>query len=369
MSANALYDMLLQGKKTAVPTLKANEALTPPRMLATPPTNLLTASTAAPTQPPDSLSSYWGQKMGGSNLPLDRFVQLAGTAAKAFDPTGVGGRLGDDLAQMGAGAYGERMKREYEGPNKLLQRQLATAQIERIKNPTESWAAFNKAEMENGNTNVAANYKRYKALGRAEVAPKGHYESDDEGNVSYFEGGKLKTGTGKAKSKTKPVDSSTEKERSYLSYSTLFDSGATNLPANPDGSKMRAWEFKAHVAGMLEKTKVKAPTDQYLMELEGEIDASSGLAENKAAADYFNKHTKGDYDLKYIATEVKVPGALYGTNDVVEKRWVRVTRPPVAKKGVDVKAERASADAAIATGEYDTERIKQNYKERTGLDY
>ena len=104
-------------------------AVTPAVPVAKPatPTNLLTASSSAPGAP-DKFQQYWSQPVMG-NMPLDQFVRLAGMASHAIDPTGPGGRLGKDLSAMGGEAYKERSRREYEGPNRLLQQQIAKATL------------------------------------------------------------------------------------------------------------------------------------------------------------------------------------------------------------------------------------------------
>ena len=110
----------------------------------TTPANLLTTTATAPKEAPDAFSKYWEQPVVGK-MPLDQFVRLAGMAGHALDPEGFGGRLGKDLSAMGAEAYGERTRREYESPNKLLQRQLLTAQINKIKaEQPGKWEAYSK---------------------------------------------------------------------------------------------------------------------------------------------------------------------------------------------------------------------------------
>jgi len=54
-------------------------------------------------------------------------VRIAGLAAKYFDPQNP---VANDLIRMGGEAYNERARREYEGPNVLLQRRLRSAQAQ-----------------------------------------------------------------------------------------------------------------------------------------------------------------------------------------------------------------------------------------------
>ena len=83
--------------------------------------------TAPPMQTlePSEHEKYWGNKVFGK-IPLDQFVQMAGMLANSFNPDDP---LGKQLSAMGGEAYKERMKREYEGPNKLLERRLKQEQL------------------------------------------------------------------------------------------------------------------------------------------------------------------------------------------------------------------------------------------------
>jgi len=72
-----------------------------------------------------SLEKYWGQPVWKGGMPLDQFVQLTGAAAHAFAPEEPSGILGKSLSDIAGGAYKERMRREYEGPNELLKRTAA----------------------------------------------------------------------------------------------------------------------------------------------------------------------------------------------------------------------------------------------------
>jgi hypothetical protein len=83
---------------------------------------------ADPSLPKDSVSEYWGQPVVGK-LPLDQFVRMAGMASNALAPDTPMGRLGAGAAQMAQEGYATRIKREYDAPNELLRRRLATAQV------------------------------------------------------------------------------------------------------------------------------------------------------------------------------------------------------------------------------------------------
>lgn len=92
-----------------------------------------TPSTPASTPyvPQTEYEKYWGTPVGTSkyNMPLDKFTQIAGLAAKYLDPKNP---VANDLIKMGAEASNERARREYESPNVLLQRQLHQTQIKKL---------------------------------------------------------------------------------------------------------------------------------------------------------------------------------------------------------------------------------------------
>lgn len=87
------------------------------------------ATTTPPYTPQTEYEKYWKTPVGTSkyNMPLDQFVKVAGLAAKYFDPQNP---IANDLIRMGGEAYKERARREYEGPNVLLERRLRSAQAQ-----------------------------------------------------------------------------------------------------------------------------------------------------------------------------------------------------------------------------------------------
>ena len=98
------------------------------------------ATTTPPYTPQTEYEKYWKTPVGTSkyNMPLDQFVNIAGLAAKYLDPQNP---VANDLIRMGGEAYKERARREYEGPNVLLQRRLHSAQAQ----AAESGIASQKA--------------------------------------------------------------------------------------------------------------------------------------------------------------------------------------------------------------------------------
>jgi len=294
--SNILYDRLQKKKekypgystnrlnKSAAPTFKADEDLTPPK-------NILNTLSAAPTTaaaptapaiPKDTLSEYWGQPVVGK-MPLDQFVRTAGMAASAIDPTGPSGRLGRDLAGMGAEAYGERMKREYESPNKLLQRRLALAQIKEAENkPPTEWKTYYEAGIKAGldPVTIVSNYKKE---GHVAAKPTYKYIEDNKGNVSIYADGVLQPGSsgkGRGKDITKEINThvvddkgmvtffnkegkviskqpggktkaATDSafERMYTRYRTKYITRkGKGMLKNPAGKMMEEWELKKHLA-------------------------------------------------------------------------------------------------------------------------
>jgi len=108
----------------------ATKAL-PTEMLAPSPSQVVKpdASTSFPSPPQTEYEKYWKTPVGTSkyNMPLDQFVNIAGLAAKYLDPQNP---VANDLIKMGGEAYKERARREYEGPNVLLERRLRSAQAQ-----------------------------------------------------------------------------------------------------------------------------------------------------------------------------------------------------------------------------------------------
>ena len=128
--------------------------------------------TAPPMQTlePSEHEKYWGNKVFGK-IPLDQFVQFAGMLANSFNPEDP---LGKSLASMGGEAYKERMKREYEGPNKLLERRIAQEKLTerasgnalriKLSDFTESWPAEAERLKGLGYTPEAINRERQRAV-------------------------------------------------------------------------------------------------------------------------------------------------------------------------------------------------------------
>ncbi len=121
-------------------------------------------------KPANSLLDYWSQPVIGK-MPLDQFVQLAGTLSHAIAPQTGSGRLGAGLAQMGGQAYTQRLRQE--DPTNVLRRQLLEKQIKETKTPTE-WGAFYKEHLNKINPDTGKTFtiiETLKAFHEARVTP------------------------------------------------------------------------------------------------------------------------------------------------------------------------------------------------------
>jgi hypothetical protein len=149
---------------TPIPAQQAQQVPTAPvaSVQSTPTTsNILTPQARPPYVPQTEYEKYWGQKIGTQEhgIPLNRFVGLAGKAAYALDPKGFGGVLGKQLSDEADVATNEMARREYEGPNKLLQRSLQEQQVRKgereelaqkdISVFTDTWDAKEKQLLSN----------------------------------------------------------------------------------------------------------------------------------------------------------------------------------------------------------------------------
>ncbi len=160
---------------------------------------------------------YWGQPVGSKkfNVPLDRFVQLAGMAAHAINPTETSGILGKDLSQMGGEAYNERIKRERETPNELLRQQIAKAHLTKLREEVpEPWDIYYRDKTAQGydgpetlkmyirDTNKTSNNKLH--FTETETGEVSAWGIDSDGNP------KLLFGPGKGKDTTNKYNGFTD---------------------------------------------------------------------------------------------------------------------------------------------------------------
>lgn len=343
----------------APPTrFKPREDLTPE--VSTPVTAPVNAMTASAAAPPDSLSDYWGQKIGKTNMPLDQFVQLTGMAANAIAPQTAGGRLGRNLAALGGGAYDERMKREYETPNKLLQRKLLNAQIGKIeKEQPDKWETFlsdpavqNMSAEEKlkswtawtGTTKAKNKWETYNASPEAqalsiperikkftEITGKPAKDLDKEvawrnidndGTVrGYNIYGKLvSTAEGVGKTKTTPAPK--QLDTLYTDYLDRVSTGQEDL-VNEDGTPLSQYDFKRYLSRPYDKIPTQeqlAKGMEFLMSYPT-YEAFSGYA------DMLNKFGDQAFTWKFQEAPMEVENMLLpGTHPETVKHWVQVPK-------------------------------------------
>lgn len=162
-----------------------------------------------PKLPADPYTQHWGQKMFGTQIPLDQMVRMAGMAAKALDPKGFGGRLGADLQTMGHEAYNERIKREHDLPNALLRRRLNIAQIKNaeLKETPTPWKVYYEDQLAQGvpKHKIVENYNR-EILGKGKT---NRFFMSNDGQISiYSNSGELLHGPGGGRDITEEVGKS-----------------------------------------------------------------------------------------------------------------------------------------------------------------
>jgi len=344
----------------AVPTATSDQAVNIPE---TPPSNLLSL-------PKDSFSQYWKQPVGKTQIPLDQFVRLAGMAAHALDPTGFGGRLGKDLSTMGAEAYGERArrtyetqkeesKREYESPNKLLRRQLLTAQIRKINQEQPGkWEAYTTWATKQGipmNKQLEDFTKRTTSTAK----PTYKYIEDSKGAVSVFANGALVSGSGKGKDITQAVGSHITDDKGIV---TFYDKQGNVLSKKPGGKTKRGTE----------------PTPKQLADVEEKILLNSDLPELAAQVDLFNKYGGKDYTYKLETTDAIEKFKLLGvgipfTGTEGTQQWVKVPReekagvkPDVVEppKYTEAQLRTMLTDKQVADPSIDIEKAMKFYKSK-----
>ena len=221
---------------------------------------------AAPTQTPEQpggmqkspMMDFWGQKTMG-NMPLDQFVQVAGMLSNAISPNTPQGRMGAGLSRMGGSAYNERMQREYDAPDKELDRRLRRAQISTAEREPdnrsakektfESYSSYNPEQKKmfdhlNGlddteketKSNKQKEFEFFQSLDADQrklyldqhgVKTKLSREVSDDGTVHFFdesgkEVSKSEAGVGKSKTAGKG-DITPEQERNKVAYKEETD--------------------------------------------------------------------------------------------------------------------------------------------------
>lgn len=130
-SDSVVAQTAIRNANTPAKTIPDFSGALPTPMTQPKPQNVMaqTSTQTAPYTPQTEFEKYWKTPVGTSkyNMPLDQFVNIAGLAAKYLDPQNP---VANDLIRMGGEAYKERARREYEGPNVLLERRLRSAQAQ-----------------------------------------------------------------------------------------------------------------------------------------------------------------------------------------------------------------------------------------------
>ena len=133
-SDSVVAQTAIRNANTPAKTIPDFSGALPTPMTQPKPQNVMaqTSTQTAPYTPQTEFEKYWKTPVGTEkyNIPLDQFVNIAGLAAKYLDPKNP---VANDLIRMGGEAYKERARREYEGPNVLLQRQLHQAQLKKVQ--------------------------------------------------------------------------------------------------------------------------------------------------------------------------------------------------------------------------------------------
>jgi hypothetical protein len=137
--------------------------------------NVLAEQPPPETLPVSEHEKYWGQGVGTSkfNMPLDRFVQVAGMAANAFAPDEPSGRLGKELSQLGRESYLTRMKMADERTKDLLlqKRSASKNALEAAKTEADiKYTKANTASVEAGTEEKKALFGDKAALAKTNLA-------------------------------------------------------------------------------------------------------------------------------------------------------------------------------------------------------
>lgn len=151
-SDSVVAQTAIRNANTPAKTIPDFSGALPTPMTQPKPQNVMaqTSTQTAPYTPQTEFEKYWKTPVGTEkyNIPLDQFVNIAGLAAKYLDPKNP---VANDLIRMGGEAYKERARREYEGPNVLLQRQLAQEQLRKAREDMpKEWDIFLKANRAKG---------------------------------------------------------------------------------------------------------------------------------------------------------------------------------------------------------------------------
>ena len=396
-----------------VEPIKADTTLTPPAP-ATP--SAPKSSNILNQLPVNKEDTYWGQNVGKTNIPLDKFVQMAGMFSRMLNPEDPGG-IGKELTQMGGAASAGRAQREYDAPNELLRRRLLTAQTEeaesagplrnillgqgavkgeseidlikeRIRaseNPTAEWPTFLKAYLADpvnaGKNAVNARGEFYKIVEEAKAAakvPKGVVremknpdfnpnKSDSVTNPRHIKRVVADTELGGTvpivDEFTKAGVKATEKKAATDRAKEGLQINKGRLKVAQDSLALRREVEKRMAAG-------KSATPDFMLKLEKEIAVNYTDPDTLYAVDMFNANSKTD---AYVWQEVEVdvdrelmdPTTWTGGIEQ-QMQWVKIPKQATQKipqyTEVDLRArltEQKKSDPGI-----DIEKAMKTYKSK-----
>jgi len=401
-----------------VEPIKADTTLTPPAP-ATP--SAPKSSNILNQLPVNKEDTYWGQNVGKTNIPLDKFVQMAGMFSRMLNPEDPGG-IGKELTQMGGAASAGRAQREYDAPNELLRRRLLTAQTEeaesagplrnillgqgavkgeseidlikeRIRaseNPTAEWPTFLKAYLADpvnaGKNAVNARGEFYKIVEEAKAAakaPKGVVremknpdfnpnKSDSVTNPRHIKRVVADTELGG----TVPiVDEFTKAGVKATEKKAVTSRAEEGLQIRRDQLKVSQDSFKLKQEIARREKQGLPPTAKQIADAEEIILRLPTDPAMEAQAELVNKYGKKDYtwEQQEVEVEIDVDKKLMdpttwtgGTETEKQMQWVKQSKQ---KTTTDVKTLRAQAKEAIDSGDFNTDAIKEQFKSLTGQDY
>jgi hypothetical protein len=305
-------------------------------------------SPETPVIPPvDKDSAYWGQMVGKTGIPLDRFVQLAGMLSGAIDPTGAAGRLGKDLSAMGGKAYEDRISRERNAPNALLQKRLAEAKVADAEGTSPN-AILNKrlleAKIEDAES-VTDKWELYNKAKTSEGVPI-------EKQIRDF---RDLTGTPVKKQFTP----STEHERLYSEYKKDYIAAeGEGVAKNSAGKMMSAYEFKKFMEPVSQI--LMTPTGPVLVNKSGEFTRPDGEEVSPAELGELTGLPKSPDPIQQLLLEKirKKKGIKQGEEVSLSDVW----RDREAPANTESSLRKQLVDAKVNDPSIDVERAMKYYK-------
>ena len=381
-----------------VEPIKADTTLTPPAP-ATP--SAPKSSNILNQLPVNKEDTYWGQNVGKTNIPLDKFVQMAGMFSRMLNPEDPGG-IGKELTQMGGAASAGRAQREYDAPNRLLQMQMQQLQKDQLQQGIDKtpvpYEVFMKDRRDKGYLNDIQNLAEWRKEGlrqkEAELelakkykdptkAPKGVVREmknpdfnpnkpDSVTNPRHIKRVVADTELGG----TVPiVDEFTKAGVKATEKKAVTSRAEEGLQIRRDQLKVSQDSFKLKQEIARREKQGLPPTAKQIADAEEIILRLPTDPAMEAQAELVNKYGKKDYtwEQQEVEVEIDVDKKLMdpttwtgGTETEKQMQWVKQSKQ---KTTTDVKTLRAQAKEAIDSGDFNTDAIKEQFKSLTGQDY